>query len=73
MSCLRRHSPIAADWLAQVSAPNRTLCWFENSGHLPMLEEPGRNLLALLSIHSYAERTDKVTASSPNYSKIGRS
>lgn len=43
-------SGIAAAWLEHVSAPRRRLCWFEDSGHLPMIEEPGRTLLALLSI-----------------------
>ncbi len=49
-------SAIAADWLTHVSAPKRTLCWFENSGHLPMIEEPGQTLLALLSVRSIANQ-----------------
>lgn len=48
-------SRIAADWLTQLSAPGRTVCWFENSGHLPMIEEPGRALLALLSIRPLSQ------------------
>lgn len=47
-------SAIAADWLRGLDAPGRTLCWFENSGHLPMIEEPGRTLAALLSIRAQA-------------------
>jgi proline iminopeptidase len=50
-------SPLAADWLGRLSAPSRTLCWFENSGHLPMIEEPGRMLAALLSVRSLAEQS----------------
>lgn len=45
-------SRIAADWLSRLTAPSRTLCWFENSGHLPMIEEPGRTLAALLLVRS---------------------
>lgn len=48
-------SDIAAGWLSKVAAPSRTLCWFENSGHLPMIEEPGRTLAALLLIRSLAK------------------
>lgn len=47
-------SAIAADWLGSLTAPIRTLCWFENSGHLPMIEEPGRTLAALLQIRDRA-------------------
>ena len=47
-------SKIAADWLGRLAAPSRTLCWFENSGHLPMIEEPGRTLAALLLIRAQA-------------------
>jgi len=39
---------IAADWLQRLTAPQKTLVWFDNSAHLPMLEEPGRTLQALL-------------------------
>ncbi|HEU0045809.1 alpha/beta hydrolase [Sphingomonas sp.] len=35
-------SEIASRWLNRVAAPSRTLCWLENSGYLPMIEEPGR-------------------------------
>ncbi|MET0238982.1 MAG: alpha/beta hydrolase [Sphingobium sp.] len=45
---------IAAEWLGRLSAPARALCWFENSGHLPMIEEPGHMLVALLSIRTLA-------------------
>ncbi|MFN2475527.1 MAG: alpha/beta fold hydrolase [Chthoniobacterales bacterium] len=41
-------SPIAQSWLNQVDAPKKQIVWFENSAHLPMLEEPGRTLAALL-------------------------
>ncbi len=39
---------IAADWLARLKAPAKTTVWFENSAHLPMIEEPGRTFEALL-------------------------
>ncbi len=39
---------IATDWLARVNAPSKQTVWFENSAHLPMLEEPGHTLEALL-------------------------
>ena len=48
-------SSIAADWLDRLTAPSRTLCWFENSGHLPMIEEQGRTFAALLSVRSLAD------------------
>ncbi len=46
---------IAADWIAKLSAPRKSVCWFENSGHLPMIEEPGRMLAALLALRPLAE------------------
>ncbi|WP_338466243.1 alpha/beta fold hydrolase [Novosphingobium sp. ZN18A2] len=53
MFLLGRHdnttpSSIAARWLSKLSAPQKTICWFAYSGHLPMIEEPGKTLLALL-------------------------
>lgn len=33
---------IAAGWLARLRAPSKSVIWFENSAHLPMIEEPGR-------------------------------
>jgi proline iminopeptidase len=47
-------SSIAADWLGQLKSPQRMLCWFENSGHLPMIEEPGEVFAALLIVRSLA-------------------
>jgi pimeloyl-ACP methyl ester carboxylesterase len=41
-------SPIAAAWLERLKAPKKVGVWFENSAHLPMLEEPGRVFAALL-------------------------
>lgn len=48
-------SPIAATWFGRLQAPAKMLCWFENSGHLPMIEEPGRTLAALLAVRAFAE------------------
>jgi pimeloyl-ACP methyl ester carboxylesterase len=39
---------IAETWLKRADAPKKTIVWFENSAHLPMIEEPGRVLAALL-------------------------
>jgi proline iminopeptidase len=47
-------SEIAAAWLTRLKAPSRRLCWFEHSGHLPMIEEPGKVLAALLAIRPLA-------------------
>ncbi len=33
---------IAADWLKRLTAPEKSVIWFDNSSHLPMIEEPGR-------------------------------
>ena len=41
-------STVAAEWLAQVEAPSKTLIWFEHSAHMPMFEQPGIFLSALL-------------------------
>jgi proline iminopeptidase len=40
---------IAIDWLQRLTAPQKTFVWFDNSAHLPMLEEPGRTLQALVT------------------------
>lgn len=45
---------LAEDWLDRLSAPRRLICWFDNSGHLPMIEEPGHMLAALLTIRVIA-------------------
>lgn len=50
-------SSIAAAWLDRLTAPSKTLCWFENSGHLPMIEEQGRIFAALLSVRSLADNS----------------
>ena len=41
-------SPIAAAWMDRLGAPRKTTLWFEHSAHLPMIEEPGRVLEALI-------------------------
>ncbi|UYY57079.1 alpha/beta fold hydrolase [Sphingomonas sp. S2-65] len=62
-------SGIAAAWLQQVSAPRRQLCWFEESGHLPMIEEPGRTFLALLSVRHFSDQASSQIVS-PNCSDL---
>jgi pimeloyl-ACP methyl ester carboxylesterase len=42
------NSDIAAAWLDTVEAPEKRLVWFEHSAHMPMTEEPGKFLVALV-------------------------
>lgn len=41
-------SALTAAWLDRLQAPRKTVVWLEHSAHLPMVEEPGRVLQALL-------------------------
>jgi len=41
-------SSIVATWMDKVSAPSKRTVWFEHSSHLPMIEEPGKVIEALL-------------------------
>lgn len=41
-------SSITQEWMARLSAPEKQIVWFEHSSHLPMIEQPGRVLKALL-------------------------
>lgn len=41
-------STIADTWMRQLHAPSKAVLWFEHSAHLPMIEEPGRVLQALV-------------------------
>jgi proline iminopeptidase len=43
------NSQLAAEWFATVEAPTKHFVWFEHSAHLPMTEEPGKYLLALMT------------------------
>ena len=40
---------LAAAWFGQINAPSKQLVWFENSAHMPMLEEQGHFLLQLVT------------------------
>ena len=40
--------PLADVWMRRLQAPSKVAVWFEHSAHLPMIEEPGRVLQALL-------------------------
>ncbi|HEX3665344.1 MAG TPA: alpha/beta hydrolase [Rhizomicrobium sp.] len=40
--------PIAEAWMKRLTAPKKDVVWFDNSAHLPMIEEPGRVFAALL-------------------------
>lgn len=55
-------STIAAAWLDRLSAPAKAVCWFESSGHLPMVEEPGRTFMALLGARRLADGAPARTA-----------
>ena len=39
---------VTAQWLDSLDAPSKRLVMFEHSAHLPMVEEPGRALVALV-------------------------
>lgn len=55
------NSQVAAEWFAQVQAPAKQFVWFENSGHMPMTEEPGKFLLSLVQYaRPFAEKTGDV-------------
>jgi len=41
-------SAITAHWISSLRAPSKKIVWFENSGHMMMIEEPGRMLKALV-------------------------
>jgi len=40
---------IAVDWLRRLKAPQKSITWFDNSGHLMMVEEPGKTLVTLVN------------------------
>lgn len=42
------NSQVAAEWFAKLEAPSKQFVWFEDSGHMPMTEEPGKFLVSLL-------------------------
>jgi len=42
------NSDVAAQWMANIKAPFKQFVWFEDSGHMPMTEEPGKFLVSLL-------------------------
>ncbi|WP_242108388.1 alpha/beta fold hydrolase [Luteimonas aquatica] len=41
-------SALAAQWFGDVRAPSKTLVWFEDSAHMPPMEEPGKLLVHLV-------------------------
>lgn len=46
--CSRIRGPANSPSLADLRAPAKAAVWFEHPAHLPMIEEPGRVLVALL-------------------------
>ena len=43
-------------WFGKLDAPSKNLVWFENSAHMPMFEEPGKFLAALLQARALAKK-----------------
>jgi proline iminopeptidase len=41
-------SEVAWEWFEKVQASAKRFVWFENSGHMPMTEEPGKFLVSLV-------------------------
>ncbi len=55
------NSEVAAEWFANVKAPEKHFVWFEHSAHLPMTEEPGKFLVSLVRfVRPIAERSADV-------------
>ena len=42
------NSQVVAEWFARLQAPSKQFVWFEDSGHMPMTEEPAKFLVSLL-------------------------
>jgi proline iminopeptidase len=42
------NSEVAWQWFEKVQAPAKHFVWFEDSGHMPMTEEPGKFLVSLV-------------------------
>lgn len=54
-------SSVAAEWYEEVTAPEKTLVWFEHSAHEVMNEEPGKTLVSLVQhVLPIAERAGDV-------------
>ena len=59
------NSEVAESWFARMKAPSKQFVWFENSAHLPMTEEPGKFLMALVRYaRPIAERAGDVPSTS---------
>jgi proline iminopeptidase len=43
-------STIVESWMKDLDAPVKEIVWFEHSAHLPMVEEPGRFFVELLTL-----------------------
>ena len=42
------NSQVLAEWFERLKSPSKQFVWFENSGHMPMTEEPAKFLNSLL-------------------------
>jgi len=60
------NSGVAAEWFKTVQAPSKQFVWLENSAHLPMTEEPGKFLVALVRYaRPVADRAGDVPPTEP--------
>jgi pimeloyl-ACP methyl ester carboxylesterase len=51
------NSQVAWEWFEKVQAPAKKFVWFEDSGHMPMTEEPGKFVVSLVRfVRPIAER-----------------
>jgi pimeloyl-ACP methyl ester carboxylesterase len=51
------NSQVVAAWFERLQSPSKRFVWFENSGHMPMTEEPGKFLMSLVDfVRPLAER-----------------
>lgn len=52
------NSELARERFEKEQAPAKQFVWFENSGHMPTTEEPGKFLVSLVSfVRPIAEKT----------------
>ena len=57
------NSDLVAAWFDTLKGPDQHLVWFEHSGHMPMIEEPGKFLISLVR---YARPIAERAGDAPN-------
>ena len=56
------NSEVAHEWFEKVKAPAKRFVWFEDSGHMPMTEEPAKFLVSLVRfVRPLAEKAGDAT------------